>query len=355
MPYRRSLPAETLARLEAEIRLQLPGADPQLRYSAERVLARVIAMASYEMEGYIEYVSRQILPTTCDPDFLPVHAYLWNVPQRAASFAVGQAAFTGTNGVTVPAGTSLRRQDGQEYTLDADAITAGGAAIGSITAVTAGAAGNAPSATQLTLTSPVAGIQSAATVVTPGASGGVDIEDVEVWRERIVARIQRPPHGGNHADYEAWAKEVAGVTRVWVYPNRLGRGSVYLLFVMDEKEETIIPSPVEVETVNNYINLPSIRPVTADVTVAAPTPVAVDFTINISPNSVVVQNAIAIELADLIRRESTPGGTLLLSHIHEAISVAAGEVDHVLVMPSANISRAFGEISVVGNITFGSI
>lgn len=353
MPYNRSTPAETLARLEAEIRLQLPGSDPQLRFSAERVLARLVAMASYEMDGYIEYVMKQILPTTCDVEYLPLHAFLWRIPQKSESFAIGEVTFTGTDGSTIPAGTSLRRQDGQEYTLDADATIASGSAQGAVTATVAGAAGNAETGASMALSSPVPGVQSGVTVATPGITGGVDLEDPETWRARIVARIQTPPHGGNEADYDAWAKQIAGVTRVWPYPNQLGRGSVYLLFVMDEKIGTIIPSPTEVELVQNHIDV--VRPVTADVTVAAPTPVEVDFTINISPNSIAVQNAITAELTDLIRRESKPGGTLLLSHIREAISVAAGEADHVLIAPSTNIARSFAQISVIGDITFGSI
>lgn len=355
MPYKRSLPSETLARLESEIRLQLPGADPQARFSAERVLARLVAMASYEMDGYIEYVSKQILVSTCDEEFLAVHAYMWGIDRNEAQAAIGEVQFTGTDGAVIPAGSPLRRTDGQEYTLDADVTISGGVGTGNATAVIAGAAANAATSSLLALTSPLPGVLSTVTVLTPGLSGGVDIENAESWRSRILARKQTPPHGGNDADYDMWAKQVPGVTRVWVYPNQLGRGSVYLQFVMDEKVGTIIPSPTEVELVQNHIDSPTVRPVTADVTVAAPTPVEVDFTINIAPNTLAVRNAITAELADLIRRESKPGGTLLLSHIREAISVAAGENDHVLVSPSANITRTFGEITVIGEITFGAI
>jgi uncharacterized phage protein gp47/JayE len=133
----------------------------------------------------------------------------------------------------------------------------------------------------------------------------------------------------------------------------LGLGSVYLLFVMDEKEGSIIPSPLEVAEVQSHID--NVRPVTADVTVAAPTAVPLNLSIQINPNSIAVQQAIAAELADLIRRESVPGGTLLLSHIREAISVAAGEADHILLSPSANVARAFGEITTLGTITFAGI
>lgn len=353
MPYNRSLPSETLARLEAEIRLALPGADPQLRFSMEYVLARVVAMASYEMDGYIEYVMRQILPTTCDAEYLPLHGFFWNVTRIDAQKAVGPVHFTGTDGSIIPADTVLRSTDGQEYTLNADVTITSGVGNGSITAVVEGAAGNKAEGIAVALTSPIAGVQSNASILSPGLTGGVDIEEIESWRARIIERIQTPPHGGNESDYHAWAKQIAGVTRVWVFPNQLGRGSVYLLFVMDEKAGTIIPSPTEVGFVQDHLDV--VRPVTADVTVAAPDAVPVDFQINLSPNTVAVQQAVEAELVDLIRRESMPGGTLLLSHIREAISVASGETDSVLVSPTANITRAFGDITIVGNITFGSV
>lgn len=143
------------------------------------------------------------------------------------------------------------------------------------------------------------------------------------------------------------------MTRPWIYPNQLGRGSVYILFVMDGKEDTIIPTETEIDTVQDYLNIK--RPVTADVTVSAPVPVAVDFTVNISPNTQAVRDAITAELEALIRRESIPGGILLRSHLSEAISTAAGENDHALVSPAANVERLFGEISVIGTITFGGM
>ncbi len=354
MPYNRSLPQETLQRLRAEIAIAFGSGEAPLRFSVEDVLARMIAMASYQMEGYIEYVTRQILPTTCDVEWLPLHAQVWKVDRREAAHAIGAVDFTGTNGSTIPAGTSLRHSNGQEYTLDADVTISGGVGTGDVTAVVSGAAGNAVDGATLTITSPVPGVQSTVIVGEDGLSGGVDIEDAETsWRGRIIARWQTPPHGGNAADYEMWAKEIAGVTRAWVYPSQLGVGSVYLLFVMDEKVGTIIPSAPEVELVQNHIDVQ--RPATADAVVAAPTPVALDFEINISPNTLAVRTAIQAELEDLIRRESIPGGTLLLSHIREVISIAIGEHDHALVSPSANVTRDFGDITTIGNITFGAL
>ena len=65
-----------------------------------------------------------------------------------------------------------------------------------------------------------------------------------------------------------------------------------------------------------------------------------------------VMNGFEAELRDLIRREAEPSGTLLISHIREAISVAAGERDHVLVTPAANVECDIGEVPTFGDITW---
>ena len=62
--------------------------------------------------------------------------------------------------------------------------------------------------------------------------------------------------------------------------------------------------------------------------------------------------AIEAEIIDLLRREAVPGGTVLLSHLREAISIAAGEADHALTIPAANVTHATGELAVLGTITW---
>jgi uncharacterized phage protein gp47/JayE len=58
------------------------------------------------------------------------------------------------------------------------------------------------------------------------------------------------------------------------------------------------------------------------------------------------------ELTDLFVREGSPGGTILLSHIREAISQATGETDHILTVPAANVVLGAGAIPVLGTVTW---
>ena len=59
------------------------------------------------------------------------------------------------------------------------------------------------------------------------------------------------------------------------------------------------------------------------------------------------------ELRDLIQREAIPGGTLLISHIREAISVAAGEQEHVLSSPTENQTVPSYQVITFGGPTWG--
>ena len=264
--------------------------------------------------------------------------------------AVG-VTFTGSGGTVIAAGTELARADGVNYITDAEVSIDGGSAIAAVTAVAAGETANAVAATQLSLVSPIAGIDSIATVDGAALTGGSDEEVDQTLLERVLERIQEPPHGGAEFDYPTWAREVSGVTRAWVYAQELGLGTVTVRFMMDDTYADGIPVAGDVTTVQDYID--TYRPVTADVTVVAPVAVPLAFDISgLDPATAEVKAAITAELADLIRREGEQGGSILLSHIREAISIAAGETDHAVVAPAADVNHATGEIATMGAIAW---
>ena len=64
------------------------------------------------------------------------------------------------------------------------------------------------------------------------------------------------------------------------------------------------------------------------------------------------QYAVEAELRDLLARDAEPGGTILISRIREAVSIAAGETDNVVSTPTANVTHAAGELAVLGVITW---
>lgn len=350
MPFTRPTLPELIDRAAADIESRLPDADARLRRSVLNVLVRMHAGSVHGLYGYLDWLAKQLMIDTAELEHLNRWASIWGVTRRAATAAAGNVTFTGTDGASIPAGTTLQRSDGVEYTTDALGTIAGGTATVAVTAVVAGAAGNADAGVALTLVSPISGVNSQATVAAGGLAGGADAEVDDLLRERLLARIQQPPHGGADFDYVAWALEVPGVTRAWVYPAELGLGTVTVRFMMDDTYADGIPQAGDVAAVQAYID--ALRPVTAAVTVAAPIAVPLDITITLTPNTATVRAAVEAELADLIRREAEPGGTLLISHIREAISSAAGETDHVLSVPAADVAHGTGEIATMGVVTW---
>lgn len=340
-----------IKRNQADIESSLPGTDAKVRRKNLNVFAKIISVCTHGLYGNLEYIAKQILPDTAESKYLDRHSSLWlTVPRKAASFAVGQVVFTGTNGTLIAAGTVIVRSDGLEYSTDADVTIALSQAIANVTALIAGQSGNTVSGTVLNLASPIAGVNGNVTVHATALTGGADQELDQDLSNRVVARIQNPPHGGAKHDYELWALEVPGVTRAWVYAQELGIGTVTVRFVRDG-DASIIPDAAEVTAVQDYID--AMRQVSLkSFYVVAPIAAPIDYTIQLTPDTPAVRAAVIAELDDLLKREAVPGGTILLSHQREAISISAGETNYVMTSPSADVTNATGYISTLGVITW---
>ena len=348
MTFTRPALQDLINRTRDDVVSRLPSPEI-LRRSDGEVYARVLAGAAHGLYGELEWLSRQLIYDTADTDFLERWASIWGLARKTATAAGGTVTFTGSNGALINSGTVLVAYDGQLYATTASGTIASGTAVVAVAAVTAGVAGNRATGQSFTLQSPVSGVNATATA---GAmTGGADLETDDSLRSRLLLRIANPPQGGSKSDYQQWALAFPGVTRVWVSPQALGAGTVSVFFMMDGTYVDGIPLSGDVTALAAYLD--PLRPVTASVTVLAPVAVPLNFTISgLSPNTAAVQAAITAELKDLILREASPGGTLLISHIREAISTAAGEVDHSLNVPSANVVSTTGNISTMGTVSF---
>lgn len=354
MPFQRPTLTALIERILADLSSRMLGTDGAvLRRSVLGVLGRAEAGASHELHGHLDWIADQVIIDTAEAEYLERWANVWGVRRKAAEFAIGSVTFTGFDGAVIPSGTLLQRQDGLQVATTAEVtIPAGGTVVVDVQAQTAGATGNTAAGVSLTLLQPIAGVQNSAPIAGDGLSNGSDTEDDDGLRTRLLARIQAPPSGGSAADYVQWALEVPGVTRAWCSPQEMGAGTVTVRFVRDD-DTSIIPDTAEVDAVYDHIE--ALRPVTAELFVVAPIAKAIDMTIALKPNSAEVQGAVLAELADLLRREAEPGGTILLSHMREAVSIAPGETDHAITVPTADFACDNGEIAVLGTITFTAL
>jgi uncharacterized phage protein gp47/JayE len=350
MTFNRPSLSAIAARVRSDFSGWLVGGDSWLRASVLDVLGRVIAGVSNALHGHIDWTAKQILPDTAESEILARRASIW-LPEgrKPATAANGFAQAGGSDGTIIPAGTLLVRSDGQRYTVQQAVQIIAGVAVVAIEAELAGVQGNGPAAQLLTLSSPIAGINSVMTANAPGLQGGAPEESDADLLARLLFRMRNPPHGGNQSDYVLWGLEVPEVTRVWVYPNWLGPASVGLAFVMDGRASSI-PLIADVDRVQAHVDL--VRPVTADVSVFSPLPIPLNLSIAAQPPTPEVEAAIRAEITDMLYREAQPGGTILISHIREAISIAPGEHDHQLISPVADMRAQPGEMFVMGSITW---
>jgi uncharacterized phage protein gp47/JayE len=352
MPFQRPTLTTISTRIRADFDAAL-GLLARARRNVLDVIGRVWAGAVHGVYGYGEYISKQILPDTADSTFLARHAGIWKITRKAATAASGFVTFQGAESVVFPSGVQMLIDD-MEFQSTTSAAVANGSVTVAVVALKAGTVGNFSAASPVSLISPVGGILPDGVVASGGITGGADAETDASLLKRLLFRIQEPPCGGATHDYIAWAmerdKHGVEVTRAWCYPREMGEGTVTVRFMTDGVGNGI-PSAQAVNDVDDHLQ--TVRPVTADVFVVAPVAVALTVQlVGLNPDTVSARAAIEAELADLIRREAEPGGTILVSHIREAISIAVGEYDHQLVYPVADVPHGLGEICVFGGVTW---
>jgi uncharacterized phage protein gp47/JayE len=365
MPFSRPTLRRLITRVQSDIESFLENGASRIRRSVEWVLAKAMAGLAHGLHGHIQYVSQQIVPDTADDEFAVRWAAVWGVERNAATFATFDIMVTGEAEAELVAGTTLTNAAGVAYTTDDDATipaTLPFEVVVTVTAVAAGADGNAEVGATLSLASPVAGIDAEATVQGSDGDtvgGGADIESIAALKQRLLDRIQTPPSGGGPGDWVDWAKEVDGVTRAWELPNQLGPGTVVVLFVQDLFDsdgnfiDTQFPGGDAITEVQEYLE--SVAPVIAVPTALAPVELQLNPVIQLEPNTADVQTQVTIQLQDMLLRRASPGGTLLLSEIREAISIAIGETNHVVTSPSADVETDATELITLGTPVYSAI
>lgn len=361
MPFIRDSLQTIIDRIIADFQTRIAGANSLLRRSSLGVVARVNSGAIHLLYEYLDFQARQIFATTADEAGLEAHSSEYGVARKAAVKAIGSGQASGTNGIVIPAGSELNTTDSRVYVTDAEATIAGGVATLDFTAEEAGETGNEDGSCILSFVSPIIGITTSVTVDADGITGGADEESDDDLRDRVLTRKRQPPHGGAYFDYEVWALEVSGVTRVWSEPQYQGIGTIGVSFVRDG-DVNILPDAAQRQVVRDYIvehedpgtGLTVGCPVTAEpgLFIIELTSLTIDIEVAIYPNTLDVRTAIENNIADLILRDGGPGNTIYLSRISEAISLATGETRHRLTAPAADVTAPVNQVHLLGSVTF---
>ncbi|MCA1419499.1 baseplate J/gp47 family protein [Bradyrhizobium sp. BRP23] len=324
--------------------------------SALRIMSDAQAGLTHLTLIYLDWLAKQLMPDTAEREWLDRFGVIWltnadgSKGRQAATFASGSVTFSGNAGVVIPQFSELIGANQITYETQ-DEITIGTIPTEvAVKATIAGLDGNLDTGEAISLTLPIGGADTRATVVT--MEGGVDEESDDSLRERILFRIQNPPMGGSQADYVRWARAVPGVTRAWAYPE-MGPGTMTVRFLMDELrgDNHGLPEPNDIAAVQAYLDV--MRPVTVkDMWVSGPVPLF--YTIAISDlvnDDGSTQEKILQSIQKMEFQRSAPGQTMYRSWVDEAISNAVGEDHHELAFDTL-VPSELGYMPMIDTINY---
>lgn len=348
MPYVRPTIQQIATQTENDIYTRFGETSRPVRFSINKILARVIAGGLYLVYAFIEYCMKQIIPDTASYTFLKRWCSIFGVKEKLAVKAIGYAIFKGNDGAVIPAFTQIQSSDNFIFQTLFDATIENRIASVKIEAMVVGQNGNLKGGTKLNLISPVSNVESSCVLDENGTFNGTDVESKESLLARFLDRVRNPPCGGNKKDYETWALEVPGVTRAWCYPQYQGDGNVGVSFVRDN-DDNIIPNQYNLEEVSKYISV--LKPCTANLSVFAPTPNIINFTIKSSDISNDAKKQIQDQLRYLFINIANPKNTIFVTDILESLASIKTIQRISLVTPNQDIILDDKTVGIVGDIT----
>lgn len=235
-------------RADAQSLMESDTAIPQL--SLLNVLLVVFSGAMKLAYGHLYNVAAWMLPDQAQGRFLSRLLAIYDIPIATGSSAEGAITCSGTEGVTIPVGTTLLRIDAGAYITLVEGVIGESGYSGSIPiqSTTTGPSGNY-SGSELTFQSALTGIDSSAELST-NCVGGSDADTEVDSRNKLLARIRTTNTIGVSADYQRIALSVDGVGRVWTQGGDFWTGPNTVAITVATSDNT----PVVASALSNVIS-----------------------------------------------------------------------------------------------------
>lgn len=195
--------------------------------------ATALAQQVYVATSGIPVAANAQMPDTAQEDDLIRVARIYGLSLRPAGPSAGPLVLDSTiaGAVAIPTGAQLI--DGSGFTYE---VSVGGAFLDGeemqITSVDTGTGTNLAEGTVLRWTAPPPFVQPTAVVGVGGLTGGVDAEDIEGLRARLLERLQNPPNGANWPAFNLAAEQSStAVQKGFTYPACNGPSTVHVAVV----------------------------------------------------------------------------------------------------------------------------
>ena len=336
-------------------------ADRQADYSAlsgltqlpidsyEYGLAAMQAAAEHSLYAFAEYQANQSHPRTCNDYWLSQWADAYQTPRLQPQYAAGEVALTGTDGLTIPSGTTMTHGSSSYITTTSATIDNGTATV-SLRAVDPGIGGNLVESSNIGIDTPVAGIDSDA-IVSRAVTGGADLESVPRWRERVVSAFaDQSTHIGDIAHYTRLAKKASSlVSHVWITDNEFGPGSVTLRLICDSLDGRS-PDKTTLESVDAAVQAGRIAGRSVEVRSPVAWPLHCTIALDGGVDTTANRAAISASIRGLVYETNDQSVIIRPSNISEAINTVTTAYN--LVYPTDNQTIEPWQVVTMGFITW---
>lgn len=252
---------QSLEEIHQDINANLRGRFPGIDLSPTKPvykLGRVFSAVVQGLQKLISDAQANFFPQTADDDGKADWGETLNLPRKGPTAARGSDALRvfGSLASAVSVGDQLVSSGGLVFEVNEnDTVGAGGYVDVDVISVDLGAQTRLQAGEKLTFVSPPAGIDSEAELQIDLTDGGEDQESSADYGDRLADRIGEGASGGNREDFRRWGLEVGWVRNVYVYPNRLGRGTVDVAALASGSGTARIPSASERTELLDYLKL----------------------------------------------------------------------------------------------------
>ncbi|NCX55598.1 MAG: hypothetical protein EBW87_00145 [Burkholderiaceae bacterium] len=160
-------------------------------------------------------------------------------PAQAAQYDV---AVTGLANGEIPALTTFKSNDdsanpGKLFILDLKYVMPSTSGTIRLRALEAGTVSALDVGDILSCTVPLIGVNKTAEVVSEYVAP-LDVEDLEVYRAKVVDAFQLEPNGGSPGDFRIWASDAQGVKTVYPYAKNGSPGEINVYVEASEADST---------------------------------------------------------------------------------------------------------------------